>query len=106
MERYGRLILLLNNIWWFDPITEKPRLGSVEIWNLINLTDDSHPIHLHLVDFQIFDRQPFDKEFYDATGEILATGQRNPPDLNKRGWKDTVRANPNEITRIISRFGP
>lgn len=105
-DQFGRLILLLDNQRWFDPITEKPRLGSVEIWSLINLTSDTHPMHLHLVHFQILDRQPFDKEYYEATGQILVTGYRTAPDLNEQGWKDTVRANPNEITRIIARFGP
>ena len=106
IDQYGRLIFLLDKKRWFDPITEKPRLGSVEIWNLINLAEDTHPIHLHLVHFQILDRQPFDMRFYKATREILVTGHKVPPDLNERGWKDTVRANPGEITRIIARFGP
>src|SRR6202030_2852968 len=53
------VMLLLNAAHWKMPITEKPVLGSTEIWSLINPTDDSHPIHLHLVSFQILDRQPY-----------------------------------------------
>jgi spore coat protein A, manganese oxidase len=43
------MTMLLNGKKWHDPVTENPRLNSVEIWNLINPTNDSHPIHLHLV---------------------------------------------------------
>jgi len=39
----------------------------VEIWRLINTTEDAHPIHMHLVQFQILDRQPFDTSQYPLT---------------------------------------
>jgi len=42
---------------WDDPVTESPKAGSIEIWNLINTTTDGHPIHVHLVQFQILDRR-------------------------------------------------
>src|SRR5271155_2565795 len=45
-------LMLLNATYWHQPITEKPVLNSTEIWTLVNPTDDSHPIHLHLVRFQ------------------------------------------------------
>jgi spore coat protein A, manganese oxidase len=103
-DEYGRLLLLLNGLMWNDPITEKPLLNTVEVWNLINLTPDSHPIHLHLVHFQILNRQPFDVEHYMSTGEIIFTGPPVPPDPNETGWKDTVRAEVGMVTSIISRF--
>src|ERR1700735_456939 len=53
------MLMLLNGTRWHMPVTENPELDSVEIWNLINLTDDAHPIHLHLVRFQILDRRRF-----------------------------------------------
>ena len=105
-DKYGRAFLLLNDEIWDDPITIKPQLGSIEVWNLINLANSTHPIHIHLVNFQILDRQSFDVEYYKETGEILTTAPAVPPELNERGWKDTVRANPGEITRIIMRFVP
>ena len=98
-------ILLLNNLHWDDPITEKPKLGTVEVWRYINLTEDGHPMHLHLVQVQILDRQPFNVDTYKSTGQIVFTGSALPPAPNEAGWKDTVRANPAMITRIIMRFG-
>jgi spore coat protein A len=105
-DKYGRAFLLLDGKRWDDPITIKPKFGSVEVWNLINLANSTHPIHIHLVNFQILDRQSFDVEYYNNTKEILFTGPRILPQLNERGWKDTVRANPSEITRIIMKFIP
>lgn len=104
IDEFGRLKLLLNGLTWEEPITEKPRLKTTEIWRLINITVDTHPIHLHLVQFQILDRRPFDVSHFEQTGEIVFTGPAVLPMENERGWKDTVRANPNEVTRIISRF--
>ena len=51
-----RMLMLLDGKHWHEPVTEKPELDSVEIWRFMNLTEDSHPIHLHLVRFQILDR--------------------------------------------------
>ena len=96
--------MLLNNTPWHAPITEKPVLGSTEIWELVNLTDDSHPIHLHLVRFQILDRRPFDIFQYQTKGTFRFFGPAQPPDANEMGWKDTVRADPAMVTRIIIPF--
>jgi spore coat protein A len=96
--------MLLNRAHWNMPVTEDPVLNSVEIWNLINLTDDSHPIHLHLVRFQILDRRRFEPFTYKVRGILKYTGNAVPPDPNEAGWKDTVRADPGMVTRIIVRF--
>jgi spore coat protein A, manganese oxidase len=96
--------MLLNNAHWSMPVTENPVLDSVEIWNFINLTDDAHPIHLHLVRFQILDRWAFNVAAYWATGEVKYTGAVVPPEPAESGWKDTVRADPGMVTRIIIRF--
>lgn len=102
-----------------DPITENPMLGDTEIWRIINLTADAHPIHLHLVVFQVVDRIPFDKESYQEAQEEyiddgkrgdppnpldFVTGDPEPPALWEIGWKDTVIAPPDYITRIIANF--
>ncbi|MGA9528967.1 MAG: multicopper oxidase [Terriglobales bacterium] len=95
---------LLNNAHWGAPVTENPVLDSVEIWSLINLTNDDHPIHLHLVRFQILDRRPFSISAYQATGEVKYVGPATAPDAAEAGWKDTVRADHGTVTRIITRF--
>src|SRR6202030_542184 len=44
--------------------TEFPQVGSTEVWDLIDLSNDDHPIHLHLVQFQVIARIPFDFDGY------------------------------------------
>lgn len=97
-------MMLLNNAHWNMPVTENPALNSVEIWNLLNFTDDSHPIHLHLVRFQILDRRSFEPEAYYHGGKIQFIGAPVPPAANEAGWKDTVQVHPGMVTRIIARF--
>jgi len=51
-----RTILLLNNMMFRDPITEKPTLGNTEEWVFINTTPDVHPMHVHLVKFEVIEK--------------------------------------------------
>ncbi len=76
---------------WSDPITENPAVGATEVWEIYNLTMDAHPIHIHLVQFQVVNRQPF-------------AGVARPPEAWETGFKDTVIAYPGEITRVQARF--
>ena len=96
--------MLLNNAHWNMPVTETPALNSIEIWELMNTTDDTHPIHLHLVRFQILDRQRFDGFAYANQNVLRYRGAAIPPEASEAGWKDTVRADPGMITRIIIPF--
>ena len=89
---------------WTDPVSESPRGGATEIWRIINTTGDAHPTHVHLVQFQILDRQPFDLDQY-AAGPLVFTGPRVVPPRNERhAPKDMVQAFPAEATRIIAKF--
>jgi len=97
-------IMLLNNAHWGAPITENPRLGSAEIWSFANFTDDTHPIHLHLVRFQVLDRRTFQPVDYYTQGKIVYLAPAEAPAPNELGWKDTVQAHPQMVTRIITRF--
>jgi spore coat protein A len=98
------ILLLLNATYWHQPITEKPVLNTTEIWSFINPTDDTHPIHLHLVRFQILDRQHYEPWIYQTTGELRFLGPREAPSASEAGWKDTVRADAKMVTRIIVPF--
>lgn len=96
--------MLLNNTRWHAPVTENPVLGTTEIWELVNLTEDAHPIHLHLVRFKILDRRSIDPYAYQKDGTLRFTSPAVPPDAFESGWKDTVRAEPGAITRILIPF--
>jgi spore coat protein A, manganese oxidase len=98
------LLMLLNGSYWRMPVTENPVINTTEIWSFINVTEDSHPIHLHLVRFRILDRQPFDIFTYLSSRALRYTGPATPPGPGETGWKDTVRAAPGMVTRIIVPF--
>ncbi len=99
-----------------DTVTFFPTLGQSEIWRFINLTEDTHPIHVHLASFQVLDRLPAavetakDRITAAATRAIVHIGQDvddgipHTLDENERGLKDTVRVNPNEVVDIAVRF--
>jgi spore coat protein A len=96
--------MMLNNTPWHMPVTETPVLNTTEIWELVNLTEDTHPIHLHLVRFQILDRRPFDAFAYRDKGELYFYGPATGPGADEAGWKDTVRCQSGTVTRIIIPF--
>ena len=117
--------MYLNGRGYCDTlVTETPTVGTTEVWEIINLTADTHPIHLHLVQFQLLNRQKFQlnkyMKVYSALNPIIPVpanatytplpvgpylqGAPIPPDSNEMGWKDTFRANPGEVTRVIIRF--
>jgi spore coat protein A len=97
-------IHLLDRKRWHEPVSEKPVLGTTEIWELVNTTDDTHPIHLHLVRFQILDRRPIDASAYLNDDKMVYVGSAVRPDPNEAGWKDTVQVSPEASTRIIVTF--
>jgi o-aminophenol oxidase len=99
-----------------DTTTFFPMLGMYEVWQLVNLTGDTHPIHLHLDPFQILSRRAIRCEIPEggiADRDLTAVValERDPDDEldhtiddNERGLKDTIRVNPNEIVEIAVRF--
>jgi spore coat protein A len=96
--------MTLNKTPWHMPVTEKPVLNTTEIWELVNLTEDTHPIHLHLVRFQLLDRRPFDAFAYRDKGELHYFGSPAAPRPEEAGWKDTVQCESGSVTRIIVPF--
>ncbi|HEU5455412.1 MAG TPA: multicopper oxidase domain-containing protein, partial [Nocardioides sp.] len=109
---------------------ETPALNSVEVWQIVNATGDAHPIHLHMTQFRVLNRQAFDEPGYTAelNTQLPEPGLPDPsvaglgpwpapdpgdhlvgspmsPAANERGWKDTVVAPPGQVTRILVPFG-
>ena len=104
-DDYGRPKFLLNKAKWMDPITEKPKLNTTEIWNFVNMTPNGHPMHVHLVTFGVLSRRLFDVEHYRQTGEILYL---SPPEKmlppNENGMRDMVRVPAGTVVQIIAHF--
>ena len=121
------VMALLNARPWMTDDIERPVVNTLEQWDIVNLTADTHPIHLHLVQVQAHDRQAIDVESYltdvfgttELTQAHVGTGTRPFPSVDgylagppmptdpwERGWKDTVQAHPGMVTRILAPFGP
>jgi len=99
------IIHTLDGKRWHEPVSEKPRLNSTEIWEFLNLTEDTHPIHLHLVRFQILDRRVINVDEYVFNDKkVVYLSDPTPPEPSESGWKDTVRVTPGASTRIIVNF--
>jgi spore coat protein A, manganese oxidase len=110
--------LNLNGMHFEEPVTETPRAGTVEDWVYVNLTPDTHPMHSHLVTFQVIGRTPFDAAAYEEAYEPpggggvpggidptpFATGPMLPPEPSERGFKDTAKANPGYFTTIRAKY--
>jgi spore coat protein A len=118
--RFGEVDAQGNRI-----VTERPNFGDTEVWTLINVSADSHPMHLHLPQFEVLERRQLNVAGYqadldaaraaaggpvDANGQLVNpdptphVGGQEPVDDNEKGPKDTVRANPAQITRIKVNF--
>lgn len=125
-DQYGRLIQFLGTDQavtvgrktatfgrpYEDPPTEVIHAGAIEVWEIANLTADTHPMHFHLVNVQVLSRQRFSDKTYPRGHSIPFTGFATvrylgkpfAPDPNELGWKETVRMNPGEVTRVAMRF--
>jgi len=111
-DEFGRLQPALGTtddgmLMWDEPITEHVHLNDVEVWEVYNTTEDAHPIHIHLVSFQILSRQKFRATqdlMSGALTNIRVLGQPKPPEPNEVGWKDTAQMFPGEVTRVVARF--
>ncbi len=119
----GPLEVLLDGQKWVAPTTEFPVYGTTEKWSIVNPTADAHPMHWHLVQFQLVSRQPFDDVAYLANWIALNgepplnhptinlgnltdyfTGPATGPEPDETGWLDTVTMYPGQITTIRIRY--
>jgi spore coat protein A len=96
--------LKINGAGYGDPVSETPKVNTTEIWRFINTDMDTHPMHVHLAQFQILERQVFDPQKFLNTHKLDLVGPARPPDKNESGWKDTVKVNPGEVVSIIIPF--
>ncbi len=121
----------IDGLEFTTPATEFPLVGSTEEWDIVHLMDprqddqdkNFHQIHIHLLEFQILNRQPIDADAYRTQWHILNghkpvsrpividptpyfTGPSQPPAPYETGWKDTVQAVPAMVTRMLVRWAP
>jgi spore coat protein A len=122
-DQFGRFNEMLGTVadgtmLWHDPATETPTVNSVEVWEIHNTGPVAHPIHIHLVDFEVLDRQPFTftatpkpmttHDGGSTTGatlsNIVKTGVARGPEVYEQGPKDVVMCYPGEVTRVQAKF--
>jgi spore coat protein A len=117
LDRWPPQGMSLNNLAFHDDPIETPRQGTTELWEIVNLTVEDHPIHLHLVNLRLVNRQSFDLVAYSlinprpAMGARWApapdrflTGRPEAPHPWEAGLKDTVVCPANMVTRFVVRF--
>lgn len=109
--------LLINGKTFDDPATETPRVGTTEVWEVINLTEDNHPFHIHLATFQaIRVRELVDLDAFKA---CMTAGNDDAVACNVSGhasgklisvppyektWKNVVKMVPGYVTTLIVKF--
>jgi FtsP/CotA-like multicopper oxidase with cupredoxin domain len=65
-----------GSIAWHSPTTENPALGDTELWEVFNVTGDSHPVHLHLVHFKVEERREIKWDSGTVSvGDIIPDGE-------------------------------
>lgn len=128
VDQYGRITPMLGT---YDPVdnarnrgtltfadapTERPSVGSTEVWEFWNATVDAHPVHMHLVQFRVLDRQAYQAPAPEATamsngwegvrlaGKVQLAATATPAPAHEQGWKDTVVCPPGQVTRVLVNF--
>jgi len=89
-----------NSITAVGETQENVKNGDVEVWEIYNTTADVHPMHFHLVNVQVINRQVFDPGSFP----YVVSGPVIPPASNEVGWKETVPMYPGTVTRVIMQF--
>jgi FtsP/CotA-like multicopper oxidase with cupredoxin domain len=112
--------LLINFRRFSDPVTETPRIGSTEMWRVINLTPDNHPLHVHLTGFQVLHERKLNESSVDELVDCVAAHQSvkdcnlesyfdarvgpQAPPPNEAGFKNVYKMKPFHVTSILLRF--
>ena len=109
-ETASPVLAMLELKHWSAPVGIQPRVGATEKWRFINATPDTHPIHVHLVHFEVVSREAFDVGTFKATGQIVPPAVPIDPariavlanEVNAP--KDVVRVEQGTITTVVMRF--
>ncbi|KAH6805022.1 Cupredoxin superfamily protein [Perilla frutescens var. frutescens] len=108
--------LYINGKRFTDPVTETPKSGTTEVWEVINLTGDNHPLHIHLAEFQAIKVQQLvglagftacmtaknDAVACNVTGH--ATGPLVAVPAHEKTWKNVVKIEPGYMTTVVVKF--
>ena len=122
---FSNQLVLLNGQKFNAPVSEFDEVGSTIEWDFINFNLTYHPIHLHLIQFRIINRQNIDLYKYiydwsqlndttppfngptktlDVTSYLI--GEPIPPAPYEMGWKDVVVCPTGQVVRIMIRYAP
>lgn len=108
--------LFINGKSYEEPVTETPKAGTSEVWNVINLTEDNHPLHIHLGLFVVLDQRELVKleefkacmtKYNDAIKchiSKYARGKKLEVSEHEKGWKNVYKMTPGYVTKILVRF--
>ncbi|KAH0675094.1 hypothetical protein KY290_024124 [Solanum tuberosum] len=108
--------LYINGKSFEAPVTEMPRVGTSEIWNIINLTEDNHPLHIHLGLFVVLEQiELVNIEEFKACMMKLndaikckiskySHGKRTKVVLHEKGWKNVYKMMPGHVIKIFVKF--
>jgi len=89
---------------WGDEVSENPVIGATEVWELYNATVDAHPIHIHEITFEVVNRQDIFVDEGTQQVHVVPGSVPLPPEPWETGFKDTVIAYPNQVTRVRAQF--
>jgi spore coat protein A len=120
----NNIVAMLDGLIHAQTPIDYPLVGSTERWNLVETTGIEHLIHLHLIEYQVVERRPFDTAAYNLRWLLLNgqaplttrpivvdptpffTGPAVPVAPYETGWKDTVQAQGGMVTSILARWAP
>jgi spore coat protein A len=106
-DPYGRLLQLIGTTQrvrdgfgraYTDPPTEFIQYKTIQIWNICNLSADTHPMHVHEFNAMILRRRPINASAFN--GRVVFTGPGRGPEPGEEGWKETFKMHPGECTTI------
>lgn len=108
--------LYINGKPYEAPVTETPKVGATEIWNVINLTEDNHPLHIHLGLFVVVEQTELgDVEKFrecmlryndaiECEVDRYVSGNKTEVPGHEKGWKNVFKMMPGHITKLLVKF--